>query len=152
METFFDVVGNQGESFRKGHSENVTAPMDFTIVAGWQAIMKAIYHKSIDGDLLKLVHLSNGFRMVDGAAPPKVGDVCVAKARIASVSNTDAGEAVKVQGFIVRKGKRVTEVTSSFFYCGRFTDFNTSFEITEEPEYLVEIAMDVDVGVLLSEE
>jgi fatty acid synthase subunit alpha len=152
IETFCDVVGNQGESFRKGRSENVTAPMDFAIVAGWQAIMKAIFPKSIDGDLLKLVHLSNGFRMVDGAAPLKAGDVCVAKARIASVSNTDAGKAVKVQGFIIREGKRVIEVTSSFLYRGRFSDFNTTFELTEEPEYLVEIATDVDVGVLLSKE
>ena len=31
--------------------------------------MKAIFPNSIDGDLLNLVHLSNGFRMVDGAPP-----------------------------------------------------------------------------------
>lgn len=35
------------------------APMDFAIVAGWQALATAILPKEIDGDLLRLVHLSN---------------------------------------------------------------------------------------------
>jgi fatty acid synthase subunit alpha len=152
IETFCDVVGNQGESFRKARSAEVTAPMDFAIVAGWQAIMKAIFPKEIDGDLLKLVHLSNGFRMVEGATPLKAGDVCIAKARIASVVNTDAGKAVKVRGFITRAGKRVIEVTSSFLYRGRFGDFNSTFELAEEPEYLVHLPTDVSVGVLKSKE
>jgi fatty acid synthase subunit alpha len=152
IETFCDVVGNQGESFRTARSSNVTAPMDFAIVAGWQAIMKAIFPKDIDGDLLKLVHLSNGFRMVEGATPLKAGDVCVAKARIASVTNTDAGKAVKVRGFITRAGKRVIEVSSSFLYRGRFGDFNSTFELREEPEYLVDLPAAVDIGVLKSKE
>ena len=47
-----------------------------------KAIMKSIFPSSIDGDLLKLVHLSNGFRMVDGAAPLRAGDVCPSEAKI----------------------------------------------------------------------
>ena len=42
--------------------------------------MKSIFPAAIDGDLLKLVHLSNGFRMVDGVKPLVVGDVCKAEA------------------------------------------------------------------------
>ena len=56
--------------------------------------MKAIFPATIDGDLLKLVHLSNGFRLIEGPAPLKAGDVCKAEARIVSVINTDAGKAV----------------------------------------------------------
>ncbi|KAJ7808682.1 hypothetical protein B0H14DRAFT_3761317 [Mycena olivaceomarginata] len=69
VEQFCAVVGNQGESFKTVRNDQVSAPMDFAIVTGWQAIMKSIFPSSIDGDLLKLVHLSNGFRMVDGAKP-----------------------------------------------------------------------------------
>jgi len=89
--------------------------------------MKAIFPDAIDGDLLKLVHLSNGFRMVDGAAPLAVGDKCSAEARVVSVVNSDSGKTVKVKGYVVRDGKPVVEVTSAFLYRGRFTDYQNTF-------------------------
>lgn len=36
VETFCDVVGNQGEAFKTARNEKVQAPMDFGIVTGWQ--------------------------------------------------------------------------------------------------------------------
>ena len=36
IETFCDVVGNQGEAFKTARNEEVQAPMDFGIVTGWQ--------------------------------------------------------------------------------------------------------------------
>jgi hypothetical protein len=69
--------------------------------------MRPIFPTIIDGDLLKLVHLSNSFRMVDGAKPLRVGDVCYSEARIASVTNTDAGKVIKVKGHVYRAGARV---------------------------------------------
>ncbi|CUA68512.1 fatty acid synthase subunit beta, fungi type [Rhizoctonia solani] len=152
VERFCAVVGNQGEQFKSARYERVQAPMDFAIVTGWQAIMKSIFPKAVDGDLLKLVHLSNGFKMVEGATPLLVGDVCKAEARIASVTNSDSGKTVKVTGFVLRDGKPVIEVTSSFLYRGAFTDYQNTFEIVEEPEYVVKIGSAVDVGVLNSKE
>ncbi|KAG8733585.1 3-oxoacyl-[acyl-carrier-protein] synthase [Ceratobasidium sp. 423] len=150
VERFCAVVGNQGEQFKSTRNESVQAPMDFAIVTGWQAIMWSIFPKAVDGDLLKLVHLPNGFRMVEGATPLLVGDVCKAEARIASVTNGESGKTVKVTGFVLRDGKPVIEVTSSFLYRGTFTDYQNTFEIIEEPEYIVKIASAVDVGVLSS--
>ena len=109
--------------------------------------MKAIFPSTIDGDLLKLVHLSNGFRLVKGAVPLKAGDVCKAEARVVSVANTDAGKSVKVKGFVSRGGQPVIEVTSSFLYRGTFTDFQNTFELTEEPDYTVDLPDDAAVGV-----
>jgi fatty acid synthase subunit beta len=77
--------------------------------------MKAIFPVSIDGDLLKLVHLSNGFRLIPGATPLVAGDVCIADARISSVKNTDAGKVVKVKGHVFRDGEPVIEVVSRSF-------------------------------------
>jgi len=88
--------------------------------------MKFIFPSAINGNLLKLVHLSNGFRMVEGAGPLQVGEVCRAEARIASVTNTKAGKVVKVKGHVYREDKPVIEVVSSFFYRGRFTNFGIS--------------------------
>ncbi|KAI0342734.1 fatty acid synthase [Trametopsis cervina] len=152
VETFCTVVGNQTESFRTARTAEVQAPMDFAIVTGWQAIMKAIFPSTVDGDLLKLVHLTNGFRLVKGAKALKAGDVCQAEARIVSVVNTDAGKAVKVKGFVTRDGQPVIEVVSSFLYRGRFDDFQNTFEVQEEPDYVVELANEAAVGVLQSKE
>lgn len=110
--------------------------------------MKAIFPDAIDGDLLKLVHLSNGFRMVDGASPLAVGDRCSAEARVVSVVNSDSGKTVKVKGFVVRDGKPVVEVSSSFLYRGRFTDFENTFEIVDEPEYELDVDTDLKASVL----
>lgn len=114
--------------------------------------MKSIFPANIDGDLLKLVHLSNGFRMVEGATPLKVGDVCKSEARIVSVVNAPEGKIVKVKGYVYRGGQRVIEVVSSFLYRGRFIDYENTFETTEEPDYLVPLETDADVGVLQSKD
>jgi fatty acid synthase subunit alpha, fungi type len=90
--------------------------------------------------------------MVDGAKPLQVGDVCNAVARIASVTNASEGKIVKVRGHVYRQGKQVVEVVSTFLYRGRFSDYQNTFEITEEPDYLVLIESDAAVGVLRSKE
>lgn len=114
--------------------------------------MKSIFPADIDGDLLKLVHMSNGFRMVNGACPLQVGDVCKARACIVSVTNTDAGKVVKVKGHVYRGGEQVIEVVSAFLYRGRFTDYENTFETNEEPDYVVPLETDAAVGVLQSKE
>lgn len=81
--------------------------------------MNSIFPTVIGGDLLKLFHLSSGFRMVEGVKPLQVGDVCKAEARIASVTNTDADKVVKTKGHVYRE-KPVIEEVSSFLYHGRF--------------------------------
>ncbi|THH15787.1 hypothetical protein EW146_g4747 [Bondarzewia mesenterica] len=152
VETFCAVVGNQQEAFKTARTDEVKAPMDFAIVTGWQAIMKAIFPTTIDGDLLKLVHLSNGFKVVTGAKALKAGDVCQAEAKVTAVINSDAGKTVKVQGHVSCDGEPVIEVVSSFLYRGRFTDYENTFETIEEPDYLVELINDAAVGVLQSKE
>ncbi|KAH9950013.1 fatty acid synthase [Amylocystis lapponica] len=152
VETFCAVIGNDGEAFKSVRTDKLQAPMDFAIVTGWQAIMKSIFPAVIDGDILKLVHLSNGFRLVGDAKPLQAGDVCKAEARVVSVINSDAGKTVKVKGFVLRGGLPVIEVISSFLYRGRFSDYDKTFELIEEPDYLVELASEADVGVLQSKE
>ncbi|KAL4066936.1 hypothetical protein J3A83DRAFT_4165578 [Scleroderma citrinum] len=155
VETFCGVIGNQNEAYKLARTSVVKAPMDFAIVTGWQessAIMRAIFPPAIDGDLLKLVHLSNGFRLLPGAESLEAGDACIADARISSVKNTDTGKAVQVKGRVFRDGEPIIEVTSSFLYRGRFTDFENTFETVDEPDYVVELSDDAAVGVVQSKE
>jgi fatty acid synthase subunit alpha, fungi type len=114
--------------------------------------MRSIFPATIDGDLLKLIHLSNSFRMVGVAKPLRVGDVCYSEARIASVTNIDAGKVVKVKGHVYRTDAPVVEVVSAFLYRDRLTVYENTFEITEEPDYLADLLDDAAVGVLQSKE
>lgn len=126
--------------------------MDFVIVTGWQAIIQAIFPHTIDGDLLKLVRLSNGFRLLSDTGLLQVGYVYCAEARITSVMNSDSGKAVKIPGTVISGREHLMEVTSSFLYRGRFTDYFNTFEIVDEADYIIGLAGDAEVGILKSKE
>ena len=112
--------------------------------------MKAIFPSPIDADIINLVHLSNGFRMIEGVAPLRAGDSCSSEARVVSVINSETGKTVKVKGYVLRAGEPVIEVTSAFFYRGRFSDFENTFETVDESDYVVELTKPTSVGVLQS--
>ncbi|KKY19773.1 putative fatty acid synthase beta subunit dehydratase [Phaeomoniella chlamydospora] len=149
---FVHAVGNTGEAFVDRPGKEVYAPMDFAIVVGWKAITKPIFPRAIDGDLLKLVHLSNEFRMLPGAQPLKVGDEVHTSAQINAVINQDSGKMVEVCGTITRSGRPVMEVTSQFLYRGTYTDFENTFQRKEETPMEIHLATSKDVAVLRSKE
>ena len=149
---FVHAVGNAGEAFVDRPGKDMFAPMDFAIVVGWKAITKPIFPHAIDGDLLKLVHLSNGFQMVPGAQPLKVGDMLDTTARINAVINQDSGKLVEVCGTIKRDGQPIMHVTSQFLYRGAYTDYENTFQRKDEVPMQVHLASTRDVAVLLSKE
>nr|DAA05950.1 TPA_exp: fatty acid synthase beta subunit [Thermomyces lanuginosus] len=148
---FVHAVGNTGEAF-VDRGKDFFAPMDFAIVVGWKAITKPIFPRKIDGDLLKLVHLSNGYRMVPGAEPLKVGDVLDTTAQINAVINQDSGKMVEVCGTLKRDGKPVMYVTSQFLYRGVYTDYENTFQRKDEVPMQLHIATPQDLAVLRSKE
>ncbi|KAL7270274.1 beta subunit of fatty acid synthetase [Rhizina undulata] len=149
---FVHAVGNNGEAFVERPGKTVFAPMDFAIVVGWKAIIKAIFPKAIDGDLLRLVHLSNSFRMLPGAEPLKKDDVVDTKAQINAVLNQESGKMVEVCGTISREGRPVMEVVSQFLYRGVYTDYENTFQRKIETPMQVHLATTKDVAVLRSKE
>lgn len=149
---FVHSVGNTGEAFVDRPGKEVFAPMDFAIVAGWKAITKPIFPRTIDGDLLKLVHLSNGFQMVPGAQPLKVGDVLDTTAQINAVINQDSGKLVEVCGTIKRDDQPIMHVTSQFLYRGAYSDYENTFQRKDEVPIQVHLATTRDVAILRSKE
>jgi len=149
---FVHAVGNTGEAFVDRPGKEVFAPMDFAIVVGWKAIIKPIFPRSIDGDLLKLVHLSNGFRMIPGASPLKKGDVLDTTAEVNAVINQDSGKMVEVCGTITRDGKPVMQVTSQFLYRGVYTDYENTFQRKVEKPMQIHLTGQKDIAVLQSKE
>jgi fatty acid synthase subunit beta len=149
---FVHAVGNTGEAFVDRPGKTVFAPMDFAIVIGWKAITKPIFPRTIDGDLLKLVHLSNQFRMLPGAEPLKKGDEVSTTAQINAVINQEAGKMVEVCGTLVRDGEPVMEVTSQFLYRGTYTDYENTFQRKVETPMQVHLTTTKDVAVLRSKQ
>ncbi|KAI9703508.1 MAG: beta subunit of fatty acid synthetase [Bogoriella megaspora] len=149
---FVHAVGNTGEAFVERPGKEVFAPMDFAIVVGWKAITKPIFPRAVDGDLLKLVHLSNEFRMLPGATPLKRGDAVDTTARVNAVLNQDAGKMVEVCGTITRNGQPIMEVTSQFLYRGVYDDFETTFQRKNELPMQLHLATTKDVDALQSQE
>lgn len=149
---FVHAVGNTGEAFVDRPGKEVFAPMDFAIVVGWKAITKPIFPRKIDGDLLKLVHMSNGFRMLPGATPLKKGDVLDTTAEVNAVINQASGKLVEVCGTITRDGSPIMEVTSQFLYRGAYTDYENTFQRKVETPVEVQLETTKDIAVLQSKE
>ncbi|KAI9021639.1 fatty acid synthase [Phycomyces nitens] len=152
IKDFCQAVDNNAEIYVDRGQKIIYAPMDFAIVVGWKAIIKAIFPKVIDGDLLKLVHLSNGFRLLEGSDLLQVGDVVDTYAQINAIINTDSGKMVEVKGVIVREGKPVLEVTSQFLYRGQFEDFEHTFERKSETPMELSLKETKDIAVLMAKE
>ncbi|KAK4702957.1 hypothetical protein P7C70_g3267, partial [Phenoliferia sp. Uapishka_3] len=164
IEDFCRVVGIEGASYKKGYKDGMKVPLDFAIKLGWKSIMKPIFPESIDGDLLKLVHLSNGFRVLPGSPTLAPGDLVTSTSRIESVTNSDSGKTVSVRGTVyllssaASKGKEtseripVLEVTSSFLYRGAFTDYAQTFSRVPSPAYDLPLKTPEALAVLQSKE
>ncbi|KAI5964258.1 FAS1 [Candida pseudojiufengensis] len=149
---FTYAIGNKCEAFVNRPGKLTLAPMDFAIVIGWKAIIKAIFPKTVDGDLLKLVHLSNGYKMIPGAAPLKKDDIVSTKAEIKSVINQQSGKLVEVIGTIYREQKPVMEVSSQFLYRGEYIDYENTFQKITEIPIQVDFKNSKDLAILRSKE
>ncbi|MBW0470433.1 hypothetical protein O181_010148 [Austropuccinia psidii MF-1] len=153
IEAFSSIIQNNSDAYRSAAS-NTQVPMDFGIKLGWKAIMKALFPKFLPGDLLALVHLRNRFEIRLNAPRLSVGNLVTSEAKLVSIVNGETGKTVVVKGTIIllMDADRipVMDVTSSFFYRGRFNDFDATFLSEVDPEYQVTLNSSADVAVLKS--
>lgn len=150
ISSFLQATGSSCETYLNDTNQQLPAPLDFSIVIAWKALLKPIFLRQIGGNILKLVHLSNKFKRVDGAATLRAGDTVSTSSRITAVRIQDAGKAVEVLAIITKDGHPVTEVTSSFLYRGKYTDFETTFERKAEVPMEVQLVSRKDVAILRS--
>jgi hypothetical protein len=125
-------------------------PIDYAIVASWKAIIKALWDpKLIQGDLLKLVHKSNEFKLLNGFRYFRAGDVIETEAQITAIINEENGKLVCVRALCCDKEKKpLLQITSEFFYRGHFTDFENTFEHKEWPPFEFKIQSKTELEVL----
>ncbi|KAJ3414301.1 3-oxoacyl-[acyl-carrier-protein] synthase [Chytridiales sp. JEL 0842] len=150
IRNFTSVVSNQAELYHKADDAHLVAPMDFGIVAGWRSIVNAILPKEIDGDLLKLVHLSNEFRVLSDDMIT-AGDVIETRASVNAVIISESGKTVEVKATLFKgTDKPVLEIISSFLYRGKFTDYENTLRNADELPVEVNLKSVKDVAVLQS--
>lgn len=147
---FVHAVGNFGEAYVNGNGKDVYAPMDFAVKAAWKALMKPLFLEAMNGDLLKLVHLSNGFQMLPDVKPLKLDDVVESTSRIEAILNQDSGKMVEVCATILREGIPVMKVTSQFLYRGSYSDYENTFQRKVEVPMTLHLTSAKDVAQLRS--
>jgi fatty acid synthase subunit beta len=147
-----DFAESFGESRRciSSRSDKTVAPLDFAIVVGWEAMMKAIFPKAINGDFLNLVHLSNKFQLINDAAPLSSSDRIDCTAEILSITNTDPGRVVEVGAVIKRDNAPVLELVSQFLFRGAYRNFDVCFQKKTEPQMQLVLDSHSQVAVLRS--
>jgi fatty acid synthase subunit beta, fungi type len=128
IDDFIHVIGNNNESFVRRKGKKILAPMDFAMAVGWKTIIKPLFTNGINGDLLKLVHLSNAFRMIPGTTPIEEGDRVETTSQVNAVAIQNSGKMVEVCCTITRNGAPVMTITSQFLYRGIYTDFENTFQ------------------------
>ncbi|ETN41093.1 uncharacterized protein HMPREF1541_03028 [Cyphellophora europaea CBS 101466] len=149
IQDFSDSI-EQSHQAISARSDKSMASLDFAIVVGWEAMMKAIFPSAIDGEFLNLVHLSNKFRILNDSTPLSSLDQINSNAEILAIRNEPAGRVVEVGAIIERDGSPVLELVSEFLFRGTYTDYSVCFEKKSEPKMLVKLDSAPKIAVLKS--
>ncbi|PWY71388.1 fatty acid synthase beta subunit [Aspergillus eucalypticola CBS 122712] len=123
-----DLIAAVGPAFpdsRLIKTNSDILPISAGIVIAWDVITKPLLTGEIDGDLLFLVHRSNIIDYCAGADTLRVGEGVSCRSRVQAVYVEDAGKVVVIEAQIIRSGKAVMKITSTFLYRGSFRSEST---------------------------
>eukprot|EP01062_Namystynia_karyoxenos_P028436 TRINITY_DN21550_c0_g1_i1.p1 TRINITY_DN21550_c0_g1~~TRINITY_DN21550_c0_g1_i1.p1 ORF type:complete len:4167 (+),score=1617.38 TRINITY_DN21550_c0_g1_i1:129-12503(+) len=151
---FCRIVGNDHvEYIGQSAGGKMKAPMDVAIVAGWRATVRALFPRSVDGDLLSLVHLENGFRMLAPGAMLDEGDTVDSRGEVTAVTNDSGGnKVVEVRAVLSRSGTDLCEIRSRFLYRGASGDWAHTFRKSQGKPAVVRLPDPKSVAVVKSKD
>ena len=152
LNDFMSVIGVAFPGTELANSVCEVFPIDISISVAWDVLVRPLLIKAIDGDLLCLVHRSNTFEYVFGAAPLHVGDTLSTESRIEAITIENSGKSVVVKATIKRDGQAVVAVTSTFFFRGSFSSFESTFQHIEEPEMRIHVVSSFEEAILQDRE
>ncbi|OQE74119.1 hypothetical protein PENNAL_c0084G04136 [Penicillium nalgiovense] len=147
---FAHCVQNASDAASKRRGKRMAAPLDFGVVIGWEALMKPLFSRELDVDLLTLVHLTNGFRIPADADPIQAGYALETKSRIQAITIEETGKLVEVRADVYHENKVVLELSSQFLYRGHHTDWENMFRKVDEEEMELCPRSPMEVAILNS--
>ncbi|KAL2864364.1 acyl transferase domain-containing protein [Aspergillus lucknowensis] len=148
------TIGSAFADQRQITSDSDVLPIGAGIVIAWDAIVRPLVLKQIEGDLLQLVHRSNVLEYCGSTTPLRLGDTVSSTSRVQEVYEDDRGITVLVQGYITRLGELVMRVTSSFLFRGRSEGRKpvTGFRRVKEKRWRFHVASEFEEQLLLCRE
>ena len=148
---FVHVVQNPSDAYIDRPGTSIYAPMDFAIRAAWKGITIPLF--LVEANLLDLVHLSNGFRvLLPDTELFKVDDVLQVSSSVDAVRLSKSGKMVEVCGIISRDSVPVMQVTSRFLYRGAHSDYDEAFQRISETPMVLHLESRRQVTLLKSRE
>ncbi len=126
---FSRAVGNAAKPFNVS-APIMEAPLDLAFVMGWDSVVKPLFLTLFDVDMLKLVHLSNSFRLVGGEL--REGDEVDSVSQVTSITNQGSGKMVEVTCSVRKNGIAAIEIITRFLFRGSYTDDENTFQRTTE--------------------
>ncbi|OKL55968.1 hypothetical protein UA08_08750 [Talaromyces atroroseus] len=143
-------VGLSHSNDRLVASNTGSFPLNATIIPAWEALVQPLMVPEIDGDLLRLVHLSIEFQLLAGSKPLQVGETVEVTSTIESIVIDDPGKVVTVRAVISRDNQHAVAIISKFLIRGSFPDFTGTFERSTQPDLLFTVSSSIDNAVLRS--
>ncbi|KAJ2503686.1 fatty acid synthase alpha subunit Lsd1 [Coemansia sp. RSA 1972] len=152
VESFCRAIGNTSSHYI--HSHDITTqpvvPMDYAMRVFWPAMCKCLMSPVCAGDLTRLVHVSNEFRVI--GASTCVGDKVSSQAWISEVVDSSSGRSVCVQGHVVRNGQPVMSIDTKFLIRSEAPDYACNFQNIDEDVVELEISDPAFLALLRGKE
>ncbi|KAF5649396.1 fatty acid synthase subunit beta [Fusarium sp. NRRL 52700] len=96
-------------------------PLDFAVVIAWKALVKPLFSRQLDADILKLLHVSNEITLCPGHSPPVVHDVLHTKSKVTEVVLQPSGKMVQVEAHVFRGDSCILDLKTRFLLLGNDT-------------------------------
>ncbi|TYZ68250.1 hypothetical protein PybrP1_005286 [[Pythium] brassicae (nom. inval.)] len=128
------------------NAAEVAAPADFSTIVSWKALIKSVFTKEVDGNLLNLVHLKHSYKLLTATQASQLfvpGDDIVSVAHVSGLRIIESGKIVSGVVLISRRTvndsmeealEPLVELRSEFLIRGSFSDFSSVFTVSDSVE------------------
>ena len=147
--SFCRIVDNTNHVYVESqNTSNQIAPMDIAIVLSWDCVIKCLFSKKLNVNLLNLVHLSNEI-VFKSPKNPFVADDCVTSvSEICAMKNTVYGYEIHVKAnLFVQNSQRCSLLTKFLIKEAKSED---DYENVVEPEMIINISSDEHAELIKS--
>ncbi|KAJ2391410.1 fatty acid synthase alpha subunit Lsd1, partial [Coemansia sp. RSA 2611] len=152
VRAFCQNVGNRSKHYSQEAGGTLFAPMDFLIVSTMPNYMRAIYSMAVANNILKVLHLSNKYQMVDGTTMLKVGESVSSELFIAGLTSTSIGRKVKLLINLYRHGQKVATIEAAFLYRDDSIDIDKTFDHVLDQRFTIRLDTEDDAVALEAKE
>ncbi|KAJ2039514.1 fatty acid synthase alpha subunit Lsd1 [Coemansia sp. S3946] len=152
VRAFCRNVGNRSKHYSHEVGGDIFAPMDFLVVSTMPNLLRVLSSPIVSSDVLKILHLYNKYRIVDGATMLRVGENVSSELVITGLINTPIGRKAKLVVNLYRCGQKIATIESAFLYRDDFIDIDVTFDHKLDQRFTILLNTAEDVAALEAKE